>query len=289
MQRQKQRPTIPQPDKRLHQAVRTGRQNRRRIALRRHRGLQHQQCGIHTHRRQNRQPRSPPPLRQRQRLSLKKEHIANQQHGKHCGRRLRQHRQGKRRQIHPIPPPTRPRRVHPQPRHAPQRAIQIAPLNHVVHRLRHRRMQSEPRRHPQRQPAVRRRHPHPVEDALREQSGHRQQQQEPDHRAQVKPEHVVSTPQRVIQRQRRCHHRPVRLIRRQHAERRRVREDSRQISQGAHRRVVRHRMEVVEVEAVPERVRVDEKDCQQQQTRRKVSFAQLGAPPPHHSRLSPSA
>ena len=90
-----------------------------------------------------------------------------------------------------------------------------------------------------------------------EQRPHRpEQQQIPDERVDLKRRGAVSAADPVIDRERRLQHRPVGLIERQHAERRRVDEVPRHVSNFADERVVDNGVAVVEVEAVPEVVGV---------------------------------
>ena len=111
-------------------------------------------------------------------------------------------------------------------------------------------MQAEPPRDAKRKPMICRRGFNAIEEVFRKKVQQRDQKQIPEHRAQVKAERTVATPQRIVQRQRSRDDRAIALIGGQHAERGRIGEDALHVAEGTHRRIVRDRVEVVEMKAV---------------------------------------
>ena len=60
----------------------------------------------------------------------------------------------------------------------------------------------------------------------------------------------ISMPQRIVQRQRSRNHRPVRLVGRKHGKRARICKKTRHVMQRPYRRIIHHRMGIVEVKSV---------------------------------------
>ena len=91
----------------------------------------------------------------------------------------------------------------------------------------------------------------------------------------LKPERLEPAPERVIDRQRHRDDRPVRLIRGQRAERRRIGEEPRDIIEAPDEGVIDDRVRVVEVEPVFEVVRVCRRDarCRQERQERRYGDA----------------
>ncbi len=197
----------------------------------------------------------PEQLAKRQ-LAFEQPDVEKQQRREHRRRFLAEHAQHGGDEIEVVAPGRAAANEQQQRDHDAERREDFRARDDVVDRLGVRGMQRVPRRRQQRQPAVplvRMRAIHQLPVERQQQHALHQEQREVGH---VKHERVETAAQPVVERERRGHQRPVALVGRQRAERRRAGEEQRDVTEAADEDVVLDGVDVVEMEVVVEVRRV---------------------------------